>query len=322
MVTSCSQPTPAPAQPPRVVERAPVRVVAAPIVVAEPAAEPAPNGSVPAWQSFAVGPANLPSAPWAARTVVGLTLHTFDGTQLTGTVNLHGAPGLDGTTCAVEILWDVGAKQGARLTALPVIAPTATAATIARWRFTVSLPTPRAAVSASAYVFCPLNNAHVDRPWGVSFSTGETSIGGPDARAAYCKRGEPPDKPYIDKTIEGHTTFQLSFSCGALIRLRGRQIIDECRGDVLVGLDALAADAVADRIAPAGTPLSTEELDGWLQHRSSCATLSLRSDKKFARGSNAVFAAFLQRAGDRLAHASSHDGRIHRHPPRDFDFDE
>jgi len=322
MVTGCgSQPTSSKTQPPpRVVEQAPV--LATPVVAAEPVAPPAPSEPVAAWQSFAVGPANLPSAPWAARTVVGLTLHTFDGTQLTGTVNLHGAPGLDGTTCAVEILWDVGAKQGARLTALPVIAPTITAATIATWRFTVALPKPRAAVSASAYVFCPLNNAHVDRPWGVSFSTGETSIGGPDARAAYCKRVESPDKPYIDKTIEGHTTFELSFGCGALIRLRGRQIIDECRGDVLVGLDALATDAVADRIAPAGTPVSTEELDGWLQRRGSCATLSLRSEKKFARGSNAVFAAFLQRAGDRLTHATSHDGRIHRHPPRDIDFDE
>ncbi len=282
---------------------------------------PAPD-PIPAWQSFATAPErssiDRPQPAWARRTSVGLTLLTFDGKTVTGRVIVVAPPGLDATTCAVEVVWDVAAKYGIRLMAPPVISgPGGPEGTRGTWEFSSQITTYQAGVKAAAWVFCPLNNAHIDRPWGVTFSTGETVVAGPHAQEVYCKELRQQPVGHFDATIEGRATVDLGFACGALIRKRGRQLIDECRGDVLVSLDALpGVTAVVD---PEGTPLRIDELQAWMSQSSRCDSVKLIGNPKIGAGAAKGYAMMRKRAGTRLVSATSSDGMIrHFHPPDDF----
>ena len=292
------------------------------------------TGPVPAWQTFAVGPyakmtgtgraswpVALPKPPWVDGATVGLTLDKFDGAEVSGTVQLWAPLGLDATTCAVEIIWDTNAKLGLRLGVPPVtLRPTGSRLTDNKWQFTAPVTTTLPVIQVSAFVFCPLNNAHIDRPWGVHFNAGQAIIGGPGAREAYCKVGKSTVNPTIDRKLEGHFTFELRFACGALIRLRGRDVIDECRGDVLLALDKLGAGVKPARVLAAGAPLDAEELRGVLEPERDCDSLALSSNVKLDRSVNAPFAAFIKRAGKRLVNAHSNDGRRRHHEPVGLDF--
>ncbi len=289
---------------------------AAEVADAPPLPPPGSLDPVPAWQAFAVAPArstmDRPHPPWADRTVIGIELEAFDGTRVTGKVVLVAAPGLDVTTCAVEVVWTGRRNQGARLVAPPVLVGNGGAPGVrAVWKFTTPAVASSTLVGATAFAFCPLNNAHVDRPWGVTFTTGETFVAGPRTRAAYCESLRPPTDRAIDSRIEGRRQFKLAFACGSLIRRRGRTIIDDCKGDVLLAFDALAADLTAE-VAAEGTPLTLEELRNWHGQGRWCGQIELNSSSTFGPGANQVFAAFIKRAGKRLVRAVHEDRRIHR----------
>jgi hypothetical protein len=291
---------------------------------------------MPAWQSFATGPysrmqssgraawpADLPQPPWVEGTFVNLELTSFDGKLLTGNVHMWARPGLDPNTCAVEVVWDSNAKQGVRLGGLPDIKWNPGGPTEITWKLSTPVKTsasvPRPSViEASTYVFCPFNNAHVDRPWGVHFNSIEMVVAGPDARTAYCKQVRRGGERVSGWTkLAGHHTFDLRFACGALVRLRGRELVDECRGDVLLSLDALGKGVDVGGLQQAGVPLQDGELRGLVSHSSGCTTAYLRAEPKFGPAADRVFATFLKQAGARLEYAQSTDGR--REPSIDFE---
>jgi hypothetical protein len=290
-----------------------------PSAVADPTPDPA-LAPVPAWQAFATPPVrstlDRPQPPWTANTSVGLTLDTFDDRTLSGKVVLVAAPGLDASTCAVEIIWDAAGKEGARLVAPPVVIQDPGGqrrGTRGTWQFTTPVMTSRPAVRANAYVFCPLNNAHVDRPWGVTFSTGDTVVAGPRARKVYCSQLKVDNARSIEPKIQERRTVDLSFGCGVLVRRRGRTLVDECRGDVLVALDSLGSGVEAEGVEPAGTPLALEELRSWMAGSTECDRVHLIADPKFGAKGNAAFAGLVRKLGKRLVRATSRDNRIPRH---------
>jgi len=304
-----------------------ISVLSALTITAGATADPAPHPSlapVPAWQAFAVPPARSslerPPPPWINHTSVGLTLQAFDDRVLTGAVVLVAAPGLDANTCAVEIIWDLASKQGARLVAPPVIGANVGGqpGTRATWQFTTPVAGSLPAVRAVAYVFCPLNNAHIDRPWGVTFSTGDTVIGGPRAGKAYCSLPAREAQRAIESKIRDRRMVELTFACGALIRRRGHALIDACRGDVLIVLDDLGPGLVMEPIVPEGTPLTIDELSSWLSGSPQCdrvrLTFEAKAGGKFGAKANSVFAGFLRKAGKRLIQTSIRDHQIMRHP--------
>jgi len=255
-------------------------------------------------------PADLPQPPWVEGTFVNLELTSFDGKLLTGNVHMWARPGLDPNTCAVEVVWDTNAKQGVRLGGLPDIKWNPGGPNEVTWNLSTPIATSprRSVIAASAFVFCPFNNAHVDRPWGVDFTSIEMLVGGPEARTAYCKQLRRGDAPAVSTKLAGHHTFDLRFACGALVRLRGRELVDECRGDVLLSLDALGTGVDVGGLQQAGVPLQDEELRGMASRGGSCATAYLRAEPKFGAAADRAFATFLKQAGARLAYAQSRDG--------------
>ncbi|MDX2093627.1 MAG: hypothetical protein SFX73_37655 [Kofleriaceae bacterium] len=265
-----------------------------------------PSATVAAGRTRASWPADRPEPAWVANTHANLALSSFDGKVLTGEVEMWAGLGVDPAQCNVEIIWDAQRKRGARLTAPPAATFHPGVGTNAIWRFTVPVSPALPMLEATAFVFCPgdvmFTSIHMVRP-------------GPRAKATYCKalRAEPTPTPIVTPRLERHETYQLLFACGAMIRLRGRELIDECRGDVLGSLDALGTSVTID--APLeGTALTDTELYSWFAGNTHCSDLTLRSQGAFSPQANAPFAALLKRAGKRLLEGFSRDGMPH--PPR------
>lgn len=246
-------------------------------------------------------PLDLPEMPWVANTFVNMALESFDGMRVTGTVDLYAAPGLDARQCTIEVLWSSQSKQGVQLRGAPAIENIDDRiGTHATWRFRAPISGAPPAVNATAYAFCPND---------VMFYSIEMVAPGPAMRDVYCKDLRRDPNRRADGNPVGKRTFDLAFACGALIRLRGRELVDECRGDALISLDTLGPDITAD--APAtGTPITDEELRRWYGGGAECARIGLASASTFPASAKQPFADFAERAGDRLLDTFSRDGMI------------
>ncbi len=246
-------------------------------------------------------PLDLPEMPWVANTFVNIALDGFDGARVTGTVDLYAAPGLDARQCTIEVLWGSPVTLGVQLRGAPAIENIDDRiGTHARWRFRASITGAPPAVNATAYAFCPND---------VMFYSIEMVAPGPAMRDTYCKNLRRDPRRRADGNPVGKRTFELAVACGALIRLRGRDLVDECRGDTLVSLDALGPDVTSDAPA-AGTPITDEELRRWYGGGAECARIGLASPSTFPASAKQPFADFAKRAGDRLLDAFSRDGMI------------
>ncbi len=236
-------------------------------------------------------PLDLPEMPWVANTFVNMSLDGYDGAHVSGTVELYAAPGLAARQCTVEVVWDAPGKRGVQLRAAPAIVPVDDRiGTRATWRFRAPVPNAPPAVKASAYVFCPND---------VMFYSIEMIAPGPGMRDAYCKDLRRDPTRLADGSPVGAKSFDLAFACGALIRLRGRELVDECRGDTLLTLDALGTGTTTT--APvAGTPITDEELRRLYGGGAECARIEIAAPTTFPTSAKQPFAAFAKRAGERL----------------------
>lgn len=245
-------------------------------------------------------PLDLPEMPWVANTFVNLSLDSYDGRSVVGSVEMYAAPGLDARTCTVEVLWDSHAKNGVQLRGAPAIENVdPRIGTHATWRFRARISGTPPAAKGTAFVFCPND---------VMFYSIEMVVAGPKTRVAYCKTPLASKKP-DDGMIGRNKTFDLMFACGALIRIKGRDIVDECRGDTLLSLDALGPGVTASA-PPAGAPITDEELRHWSAGGSWCSEVHLAATPSFTDAARAPFAAFAKRAGGRLVNAMTRDGMI------------
>jgi hypothetical protein len=273
-----------------------------------------------AWQSFAPGPfrtqfsghiratwaKDVPEPTWVADTFAGLALKSYDGKTLVGEVELWAAMGLDVKQCVAEVVYDVRGKRGIRTGRPSRIEPGAPGGAHAFWAFTAEVEPSLPILSASAYVFCPIDAAHVNPPWGATFSTIESVMAGPKGKAQYCaKLGTPSVKLGVSE-LSGHQTYDVGFACGVLPRLRKRELVDECTGDVLFSLDALGAHTTASA-SPSGTPLDDEELRKYFGGSGECDRIQLSGfDKDVER----AWQAAVKRMGQRMLFGFSRDGMI------------
>lgn len=245
-------------------------------------------------------PLDLPEMPWVANTFVNMSLESYDGVSVVGTVEVYAAPGLDAKTCTPEVVWDSQRKRGVQLRDAPTIVEVdPSVGTRAMWRFRSPVDGAPPGVKATAFLFCPND---------VMFYSIEMIAPGPTMRDAYCKdlRRDPHRLAGGAPTSSNHT-FDLLFTCGTLVRLRGRELVDECRGDTLISLDALGTGITAH--APAsGTPPTDEELRRYYGGSSVCAEVHLVGAPTFPDTAKPAFDAFAKRAGDRLHSAFSRDG--------------
>ncbi len=285
-----------------------------------PVGNAAAHGGNAAWQAFEVGPfrtskcrgrscwaAGVAEPSWIEPTFANLSFAPFDGKTLAGEVEMWAAPGFDPHDCALEVIWDDGAKRGVRVPA-PDRITHAQGTTNVVWAF--STPVGDLPIAhATGFVFCPIDAAHRDPPWGVAFDTIEMVAPGPGAKAEVCRQLRAERSPMIDTDLPGHKTFDLSFACGSLIRLAGRDLVDDCTGAVLLSLDALGADVTAGAPA-AGAPPGDEELRAFVGGGGTCGRVGLAAPHRFAAGTRAPFEAFVRAAGPRLVGAWSRDGMI------------
>ncbi len=248
----------------------------------------------------ATWPLDLPEMPWLKNTFTNMSLDSYDGAHVVGTVELFAAPGLDPRACTIEVLWGLQSKAGIQLAGSPTIEhPKDPSGAHAIWKFRAAIAGKPPVAEAIAFAFCPN---------GVTFSSIEVFSAGPKARDAYCKIKIDPSRA-DDGMIGANQTFDLMFACGALIRLRGRDLVDECRGDTLLSLDALGPDVTAS--APAAkTPMTDGEISQWRSGGSWCAQVHLAAKPSFPASARAPFAAFAKRAKGRLVNAFSRDGMI------------
>jgi hypothetical protein len=281
--------------------------------------EAAPSKQVDAWQAFAVGPfktmrsggvraffaADVPEPTWVKDTFAGLSLAGYDGSTLTGEVELWSGAGLDPMKCAVEVIWDDHAKRGVRVDHPPQLAQGTAGGWHARWRFEASVSHPPAILSAAAFVFCPIDDAHERPPWGASFSSLEAVAAGPKAHDAYCaQKPKDPDNNMQFGTLAGKRTMDVAFACGVLVRMKGRDLVDDCKGDVLFSLDMLGP-ATTTTAAATGGAISDEELGHFMAGSSECARLTLTGfDAKNQRAWDAA----IKRLGQRVIYVGSRDG--------------
>ncbi len=244
-------------------------------------------------------PIDLPEMPWVRDTFVIMSLDSFDGERVTGTVGLYASPGLDPEQCTVEVLWDSQKKQGVQLRGAPDLERIDDRFGMrAEWRFRSRVHGAPPAVKATAFVFCPND---------VMFYSIDMVVPGPAMRDTYCAnlRRRPPLG--VASRLVGQRTVDLVFACGVLVRQRGGDLVDECRGDVLVSLDAIGATASAPA---AGTSVTEEELRRWFGDDAECARITLTGP--FPETARQPYADFVTRAGARLLDAFSRDGRIQR----------
>ncbi|MGE5184690.1 MAG: hypothetical protein ACM31C_21610 [Acidobacteriota bacterium] len=276
--------------------------------------------AVAAWQAFTVGPfstsksghirafwaASVPEPTWVADTFAGLELTGYDGTTLAGDVDLWTAEGLDPRKCVPEVVWDSPGHRGARVDHPPKLARGTGHGWHAIWHFETEVENPPAVLSATAFVFCPIDEAHEQPPWGATFTSLDTRIAGPNAKRAYCsKHPQPTERTHFH--ITGLHTFDAAFACGVLPRVHGRDLVDDCQGDVLLSLDALGAATVAHAL-PAGTPLDDGELQPYVAGSQVCTRITL--DGRFDAKADRAWQAAMNKLGKRLAGAWTREGMI------------
>lgn len=257
-------------------------------------------GRMLAGHTRASWPLDLPEMPWIANTFVNLGLERFDGERLAGAVDLYAAPGLDPRRCSVEVVW--GRRAGVALRGAPAIERIDDrVGTRATWRFRARVDGAPVAVKATAYVFCPNDTM---------FYSIESVAGGPAIRDAYCKElRRDPKRSAGPGGLAGARTYELAFACGVLVRQNGRALVDACRKDTLVSLDALGAGPTA--VAPAeGTDVTDEELRRWFSGATECARIHLVGAPTFPATAEQPYAELVKRAGARLLDAFSRDGMI------------
>jgi hypothetical protein len=275
---------------------------------------------VAAWQSFSADPfktvksghirafwaADVPEPTWIKDTFAGLGLRSYDGEALGGEVDLWAGAGLDPMKCVPEVIWDSQGKHGARVDHPPRLERGANGGWHAFWAFEAK-PSPAPAVlSATAFVFCPIDADHEKPPWGATFTSGDMVIPGPKAKDAYCARK--PRDPYKGgmklASLAGKRTMEVAFSCGVLVRLKGRDLVDECKGDVVLSLDALGANTKAYAEA-AGATLSDDELRRFQGRSDECHRITLTG---FDTKQQKAFDAAIKRLGERVIYVGSRDG--------------
>jgi hypothetical protein len=268
-----------------------------------------------AWQSFATSPfretfsghtralwAKGPPEPaWVADTFAGLSLASYDGKTLAGEVDLWAGAGLDVRKCAAEVVYDVRGKRGVRFERPTRIED----GRHALWTFHAEIDgAPPPVLAATAFVFCPIDAAHVTPPWGATLMSIEMVIAGPHAKDTYCKQLGASDTALGIGSPAGKHTFDLGFACGVMPRVRGHDLVDDCHGDVLVSLDALGTTASAPAT---GGALTDEELRHFVAGSAECARVALSG---FGPHADAVWRAAVKRMGKRLLFAFSRDGMI------------
>jgi hypothetical protein len=245
-------------------------------------------------------PLDIPEMPWVRNTFANLSLDSFDGERVTGAIDMYAAPGLDAKQCTVEVLWDSQKKQGVQLRGAPSIEPIDDRiGSRAQWRFRARVDGAPPAVRATAYVFCPND---------VMFYSIEMVAPGPNIRDVFCKDLRRDKNRQPGGTLVGNRTFDLAFACGVLVRQRGRDLVDECRGDVLVSLDSIGATGTAP---VSGTSVTDEELRRWYGGGSECVRIQLSGSPTFPESARLPYADFVKRAGDRLLDTYTRDGMIH-----------
>lgn len=273
-----------------------------------------------AWQAFAAGPfkttlaghiraywaAGVPEPAWVKDTFAGLAISGYDGKTLRGEVDLWAGLGLDPKTCAVEIIYDLHGKRGARLGRPTKLEAGAGGGVHAFWAFTADVDPSPQVFATTAFVFCPIDHAHETPPWGAMFTSIEMIAAGPKAKDEYCKQLGTSSALSGAGDLAGKTTMDLGFACGVLPRVRKRELVDDCRGDVLISLDALGKKTTVS--APAsGTPPGDEELRHLLGGSGECARLTLEGFDPAARR---AWKAAVKQMGKRLLFAFSRDGMI------------
>jgi len=276
--------------------------------------------TVAAWQAFTVGPfqtskaghirafwaADVPEPTWVADSFAGLAFIGFDGTTLAGEVDLWAAAGLDPMKCVPEVIWDSRAHRGARIDHPPKLEQGARGGWHAIWRFETEVKDAPAVLSADAFVFCPIDRAHEQPPWGATFTSIDTVIAGPNAKQAYCAKLGTSSSGIDMSSVTGKKTMELAFACGVLVRQRGRELVDDCTGEVLLALDTLGPKTEA--YAPkTGTPVDDEELRRFLGGSGECARITLA---KFDTAADRAWRAALKKLGKRVLFAFSRDGMI------------
>jgi hypothetical protein len=273
-----------------------------------------------AWQTFAVGPfkttlsghtrafwaAGVSEPTWVKDTFAGLAIHGYDGKTLTGEVDLWAGVGLDPKTCAVEIIYDTPGKRGIRVGRPTKLEAGAGGGLHAFWAFTADVDPSPEIFAATAFVFCPIDRAHEKPPWGAVFTSIEMIAAGPKAKDALCKKLGTSSSISGSGDVAGKKTLELAFACGVMPRVRGRELVDECRGDVLISLDTLGPQARAWAPA-AGTPPVDEELRRFLGGSGECARITLDS---FDPTTSRAWKAAVKQMGKRLLFAFSRDGMI------------
>jgi hypothetical protein len=289
-----------------------------------PPSQPPPRrigGQPAAWQAFAVGPfsesrtgniraswaANRPKPSWVEATFADLGITQFDGTSLRGELSMWVGNGLDPRDCAAEVVWDDREHLGIRLSAPPELERARGALAHAVWYFRVDLNPSRPIVAAHAFVFCPVDAAHREPPWGVDFSTIDAVAAGRGAHELFCSELRRYPSPSVSTDIAGHHTFDLQFACGSLPRVRGRELVDECRGDVLLSLDDLGTNVIAG-VPAVGAPLQDGELRSFIAGDTICSRMGLAAKPSFGAAAQTAFKAFVERAGPRLEIAGTRDG--------------
>ncbi|MFN0249784.1 MAG: hypothetical protein ACKV2T_23075 [Kofleriaceae bacterium] len=246
---------------------------------------------------------DLPEMPWLRGTFVNMSLASYDGTTATGSVEMYAAPGLDPRDCIVEVVWDAQKKRGVQLRGAPEVEPiNDQIGSRARWQFRARVDGAPPAAKATTFVFCPND---------VMFYTIDMFAAGPKIREAFCKELRRDANRSPGGNHVGARTFDLAFACGVLVRQRGRELVDECKGDTLASLDELGADA--STVAPAaGAAVTDEELRRLDGGGAECSRITLRAASTFPASAKQPFADFVKRAGPRLLGAFSRDGMRHR----------
>jgi hypothetical protein len=276
--------------------------------------------TVAAWQAFTVGPfrtsksghtrafwaADVAEPTWVANTFAGFAFAGFDGTALAGDVDLWAAEGLDPMKCVPEVIWDSRANHGARIDHPPRLEQGAGHGWHAIWHFETDVKDAPAVVSATAFVFCPIDREHEKPPWGATFTSTEAVIAGPKAKQAYCAKLGGSKQDIGTSSLTGKRTMELAFACGVLVRQRGRDLVDDCTGDVLLALDTLGPKTTA-YASKTGTPLQDEELRRYLGGSGECARITLAL---FDPSTDRVWQAALKKLGKRVLFAFSRDGMI------------
>src|SRR2546421_9938229 len=99
---------------------------------------------------------------------------------------------------------------------------------------------------------------------------------------------------------------ELGFACGVLPRLRGRDLVDDCQGDLLLSSDSPGTQTRASA-AKTGTGIDDEELRHLLGGSGECRRITIDG---FDPKVEAAWKAATKHMGSRLLFTFSRDGMI------------